>query len=256
METDYAAEYATLYNGHWWWRARETFIMDALSALPLKRGAAILDVGCGDGLLFDRLAEIGDVEGIETDGSNVTPGGRWADRIRVQPFDESFDPGRAYSLVLLLDVLEHLQNPVGCLRRAIELLDDTGTLVLTVPAFRALWTSHDELNHHVTRYTRRQLDEQVQSAGGRMESSRYFFQWMFPAKLAVRAREAAFGSIPSSPRIPPHVINEALRRLSIVEQKTISRLSMPFGTSLLAVIGRVDRASATNGIPDVGLSPR
>ena len=241
MEIDYVAEYATLYKRHWWWRARETFILDALSRLPLKPGASILDIGCGDGLLFDRLAEFGDVEGVEMDESSVTPSGRWADRIRVQPFDDSFDPGRTYSLVLLLDVLEHLPNPVGCLRRAIELLDDTGTLVLTVPAFRALWTSHDVLNHHVTRYTVRQLDEQVRCAGGRTETSRYFFQWMFPAKLAVRAGEAAFGSKPLTPRIPPHAINAALRRLSILEQRTISRLPMPFGSSLLAVVGRPDR---------------
>jgi SAM-dependent methyltransferase len=236
VETDYAAEYATLYHGHWWWRAREAYIMDALSTLQLGQGAAILDIGCGDGLLFDRLAEIGEVEGIEMDEASVTAGGRWSDRIRVQPFDESFDPGRTYSLVLLLDVLEHLENPVGCLRRAIELLDPGGTLVLTVPAFRALWTSHDELNHHVTRYTRRDLDEQVQRAGGRLESARYFFHWLAPAKLATRAREAAFGVEGRPPRIPPRIVNDALRRLSTMEQKTLSRLPVPFGSSLLAFV--------------------
>jgi SAM-dependent methyltransferase len=238
VETDYAAEYAKLYNGHWWWRARETFILDALSNVHVPRGAAILDVGCGDGLLFDRLAEIGDVEGIEPHGPSVTPGGPWADRIHVQPFDETFDPGRLYGLVLLLDVLEHLPEPVAGLRRAIELLDTGGALVVTVPAFNALWTAHDDLNHHVTRYTRGLLGGQVRQAGGRIERSRYFFQWMVLPKLAVRASEALRGSRPKPPGIPPRLANEALRRLSIAEQMTVTRLDLPFGSSLLAVVRR------------------
>ena len=241
MQTEYVAEYATLYHGHWWWRARETFILNVIATLRLRRGAAILDVGCGDGLFFDRLAQFGDVEGVEIDGTSVTPGGRWAHRIRVQPFDESFDPGRTYALVLLLDVLEHLQNPVGCLRRALELLDESGAVLLTVPSFRALWTSHDDLNHHVTRYTRRELEAQVRRAGGQIERSQYFFHWMFPAKLAARARESVLGADPRPPRIPPRVVNETLRRLSLVEQKSLSRLPMPFGSSLLAVVRKADR---------------
>jgi SAM-dependent methyltransferase len=236
MEADYAAAYSTLYNNHWWWRAREAFVMDALSVLHIPAGSAILDIGCGDGLMFDRLAEIGDVEGVESDGASVSTNGRWADRIRVQTFDESFDPGRTYALVLLLDVLEHLDNPVGCLRRAIELLDADGTLVITVPSFRVLWTSHDDMNHHVMRYTRRQLDEQVSSAGGRVQASRYFFHWMFVAKLVERAREAVFGATARPPGIPPHFVNEALRRFSRFEQRAFSRFSVPFGGSLLAFV--------------------
>ena len=49
----------------------------------------------------------------------------------------------------MLDVLEHLPNPVVYLRRAEELLDLRGNLLITVPAFSCLWTTHDELNHHV-----------------------------------------------------------------------------------------------------------
>jgi SAM-dependent methyltransferase len=238
MEADYAAAYSMLYNHHWWWRAREAFVMDALATLHLPPGSPILDIGCGDGLMFDRLAEIGDVEGVEADGASVSANGRWADRIRVETFDESFDPGRRYALVLLLDVLEHLDNPVGCLRRGIDLLDRDGTLVITVPSFRALWTSHDDLNHHVMRYTRRELEEQVSSAGGRVEVSRYFFQWMFVAKLVERAREALFGPTAGPPGIPPRLVNESLRRFSRFEQRVFSHFSVPFGGSLLAFVQR------------------
>ena len=42
----------------------------------------VLDVGCGDGLFFDRLERFGRVEGLEPDPSLVTDP-RWRDRIRI-----------------------------------------------------------------------------------------------------------------------------------------------------------------------------
>src|SRR5262249_30564920 len=101
---------------------------------------------------------------------------------------------------------------------------------------RALWTSHDDMNHHVTRYTRPQLEAQVSSAGGRVEASRYFFHWMFVAKLVARAREAGVGAAASPPARPPPRVNEGPRRLSRVEQRAFSRFLLPFGSSLLAIV--------------------
>jgi SAM-dependent methyltransferase len=237
MNPEYALRYRELYEKHWWWRAREDLIMETLEHLiPPGAGGAILDVGCGDGLFFERLSRLGSVEGIEMDPTGVTTDGPWASRIRVQPFDESFQPARRYSLVLLLDVLEHFANPLPGLRRALELLEPRGAVVVTVPAFRALWTSHDVLNRHFTRYTRDSLGDLARRAGSRMESSRYFFQWMSPLKLAVRLTEAVLRPVPATPRIPPGWLNRALYRLSRLEQRTISRWPVPFGSSLLAVL--------------------
>src|SRR6266545_1573241 len=112
MDPEYALHYRRLYECHWWWRAREDFILAALERLRPGVGGAILDVGCGDGLFFEKLSRLGLVEGIEMDPTGVTPGGRWASRIHIQPFDESFQPGRQYALVLMLDVLEHFADPL------------------------------------------------------------------------------------------------------------------------------------------------
>ena len=54
----------------------------------------------------------------------------------------------------MLDVLEHLPDPLPPLRRALALVGDRGVLVATVPAFRSLWTSHDDINEHFERYTK------------------------------------------------------------------------------------------------------
>ena len=167
MHPEYALFYRELYEKHWWWRAREDLILETLERLAPGGGVEgpILDVGCGDGLFFDKLARFGSVEGIEMDPTGVSPVGRWRERIRVQPFDATFQPGKTYALVLLLDVIEHFEDPVGCLRRAVELLAPGGAILVTVPAFRALWTRHDEINRHFTRYTRRGLESVARAAG-------------------------------------------------------------------------------------------
>jgi SAM-dependent methyltransferase len=238
MDTEYAAQYGQLYANHWWWRAREAFIVDELERRHTAGEAArrILDVGCGNGLLFEQLSRFGDFEGIEPDRSAVTPDGPWSSRILLQPFDETFQPGHRYAQVLLLDVLEHVADPRSMLRRAVELLEPGGFVIVTVPALPALWTTHDDLNRHYARFTRRSLADLADGAGARVETCRYFFHWLAPVKLAVRLKESVVRSEPKSPGIPPGWLNTGLERLSRLEQITVSRLPIPFGTSLLAVL--------------------
>ena len=232
MDAAYAREYRELYERHWWWRAREALVLRTLRRLREGRGPGrILDVGCGDGLFFDRLAELGEVEGLEPDASLLTPGSPHRGRITVAPFDERFQPGRRYALVLMLDVLEHLPDAEGALRHARSLLEPGGRLVVTVPAFQWLWTHHDDLNRHYVRYTESTLRDVAGRAGLRVEESRYFFHWTVPGKLAVRAKERVLG--PGGPeRVPAAPVNRALYLLSRAEQA----LRLPFGSSLLAVL--------------------
>src|SRR5579862_4942250 len=122
MDTEYRKHYRNLFQRHWWWRARTEFIVHNLkSILPRGGHLNILDVGCGEGLFFDRLSEFGHVEGIEVEGA-LPVDSPWLNRIRVCPFDETFQPEKQYSLILMLDVLEHLADPAAALRNVRRLL--------------------------------------------------------------------------------------------------------------------------------------
>jgi len=58
MDVAYARRYRELYERHWWWRAREHVILDTLRRIEPPGGfPSILDIGCGDGLFFDRLVD-------------------------------------------------------------------------------------------------------------------------------------------------------------------------------------------------------
>ena len=239
MDSEYAGSYSGLYRNHWWWRAREELLVAELRRSRPEGGfGRILDVGCGDGLFFDRLAEFGAVSGVEPDSTTIDVAAPHSDRIHVGPFDDSYEPGGRYGLILMLDVLEHMTEPEQAIRKAIGLLEPQGKLLVTVPAFNLLWTRHDDYNHHLTRYTSGSFTAMATRAGLRLDRRRYFFHWTFAAKLVARAIESISTPEAKSPRVPPAPINMLLYGLSRLEQVSLGWLPVPFGSSLLVVGGR------------------
>lgn len=246
MDPEYGKRYRELYERHWWWRAREEAVLDVLSHhLGSRTDLQILDVGCGDGLFFNRLQQFGDVEGIEPAADLVDLHGSHRARITVAPFDESFCPGKRYSLILMLDVLEHLDRPAGALRHALSLLEPGGLLLVTVPAFPMLWTSHDILNQHRTRCTKSSFRSMAAQAGMRILEARYFFLWLFFAKLLVRGMEGLLGARPEIPKAPAPWLNGLLWKLSRSENRIALAFSLPFGSSLL-VLGTTEHKDTSS----------
>jgi 2-polyprenyl-3-methyl-5-hydroxy-6-metoxy-1,4-benzoquinol methylase len=245
LDPNYGKHYRELYKNHWWWRAREETVLEVLRRrIGSKANVHILDVGCGDGLFFDRLQEFGDVEGVEPAGELVDPKGPHRAKISVAPFDESFCPARRYSLILMLDVIEHVDQPESALRHAWTLLEPGGLLVITVPAFPMLWTNHDVLNQHRTRFTKARIRKLAKQARLRILDARYLFGWVFPAKLLLRAKEKITAAKPDIPRVPGPGWNHFLWRLSRAENRLALRVLFPVGSSLLVL------ATGENSNPD------
>lgn len=234
MDPGYGAQYEELYRRHWWWRAREAAITAELERIrPAGGWRRLLDVGCGNGLFFDRLAELGQVSGVEPDTALLDPNGRWRHAIQAVPFDQKFQPGHQFDVILMLDVLEHLDQPEAALRHALALLAPGGVVVITVPAFQWLWTRHDDLNHHRRRYNRRTFRELARHAGLRIAQERFLFQWLVPAKLLARALERLSSKPPALPRVPPEPLNSTLRIVSLIQERITRVIRVPFGSSLM-----------------------
>jgi 2-polyprenyl-3-methyl-5-hydroxy-6-metoxy-1,4-benzoquinol methylase len=238
VDPEYGKRYRTLYERHWWWQAREQIVLKELHALnPKGSWGSILDIGCGDGLFLPRLEALGEVQGVEPDASLVSQSSleRWI--IHLRPFDSTFHPQEAFSLILFLDVLEHLAEPISALTHAIELLAPGGILFVTVPAFPVLWTSHDDANHHYLRYTKSSFSRLADAAGMRILRHRYFFHWLFGPKLAMRGVEKVVGRNRESmsPKLPPGWLNRLLKTFSLAENEVLAPLRIPFGSSLLVV---------------------
>lgn len=243
MESTYGRMYRDLHERHWWWRAREAHVLRWLRGLmrgPTRGGGArILDVGCGDGLMWDRLEELGHVEGIEPDARLVNPGSRRRQRIEIASFPAGRPRETRYDVVLLLDVLEHIEDEQAALGRVASLLDAGGHLLLTVPALPLLWSEFDELNGHQRRYTRGTLHAAVEAAGLEIVRLRYYYVWTV---LPLLARRMLFRSARAGEsrflRIPPAPVNRLLYRLSVAEHLLGGVLPPPVGSSIIALARR------------------
>lgn len=240
MDREYVRVYSELYERHWWWRARETLLLDLIRRRCPEGGyGSILDIGCGNGLFFGKLREFGEPEGVEADPAWREFGRPSPAQVHYRVFDSTFQPEKRYGLILMLDLIEHLDDPAGALHHAVNLLTGDGKLIVTVPAFLQLWTSHDDLNHHVTRFTRGSFLPIARQAGMSIETMRYFFHWLFFAKAAVRLKESlAKPARPETPGIPPAWINGLLTTACEIENSLLAPLAIPFGGSLLAIGGR------------------
>ncbi len=239
MDPTYALEYRTLHERHWWWRAREAVVARELErAKPSGGWRRALDVGCGDALHFPLLLRHAEaVEGVEPDRDLLTDQGlnQSGGEVHIQPFDATFRPDHTFDVMVFLDVLEHMDNPLAALTHAHTLMAPGGTLVATVPAWMHLWTTHDDLNHHVTRYTVPRLRRLLTDAGFTVTSARYFFRWVHAAKLVQRGMEALSRPAPTTPSVPPAPINGALTAASRLEEMALRWLPLPVGSSVLAV---------------------
>jgi SAM-dependent methyltransferase len=187
MDEQYELRTHEVEDDHWWYRGRRRVIREALLALNLPPGIEILDAGCGSGRNMVELTEFGEVTGLELAEASVEAarercvGEVVAGSVDDMPFaDDSFD------LAVSLDVIEHLPDEHRSLSEMRRVVKPGGTLLVTVPAYKWLWSDHDVVNHHYRRYTRAMLEQAAAQAGWETFSTTHFNGLLLPAAIAAR----------------------------------------------------------------------
>jgi len=238
MQSDYALQYEDLWKRHWWWRSRKQFVLARLRKLARQKNfTQILDAGCGNGLFFEELQQFGAVRGIEPDSGLVTSDGPFRSQIEVRPFDSTYQPPSPLNLVLMLDVLEHIEDDLAAARHVHKILAPGGVFLLTVPALMWLWSQHDDANLHFRRYHKATLRRVLTEAGFRVEYVQYFFGWTIVPMLLRRLLAPGKQNQPAAYRVkvPPGPVNTLMYAKSRFEQLTFGRWGLPVGSSLIAV---------------------
>jgi len=242
---DYFDVMARYAGEHWWYRARRDLIA-ALLKDRVPAGADALDVGCGTGEILDLLVALGarSVAGTDVERAVLDHARARTRHGRVVRSSAERLPVRSTSVDLLtsLEVIEHLEDDVRALREYHRVLRPGGRLLVTVPAYQALWSDHDTRAGHYRRYRAAQLEAVLDRAGFELERCTYYFSFLAPAAFVVRRTPMGrvLGDTDEESSDGP-MARRILGWLSLREQRWLAAgRDMPFGLSIAALAHRRD----------------
>jgi SAM-dependent methyltransferase len=228
---------------HWWYRGRRKVIRAELDALPLGADAQVLDAGCGSGRTMQELEDYGTVRGIELDEDAAELArSRGHGEVTVGRLEQLPWPDGTFDLITSLDVIEHTPDDRATLAELLRVCRPGGWLLVTVPAYQALWSQHDEANHHYRRYSRTMLRNAAAGAGWTVTRMTSFNSVLLAPAAAVRLARRRFparNGAADDLTIPPGWLNDLLERPLRIEAGWLAnghRLGL--GLSLLAVMRR------------------
>ena len=101
---------------------------------------SILDLPCGDGTLTALLCEKFDrVVGVDASSKHLIVAKENVSKAEFyESLIEDFSPTESFDNVIMLNILEHVLDPVSVLKKAASFLNDNGVLIVHVPNANAI----------------------------------------------------------------------------------------------------------------------
>ena len=235
-------EYERMFRNedhYWWFVSRRELVLDLVSRLPRDDDARILDIGCGTGATASALRKYGEVLGLDFSTTALECCRRRGLTNVVHGRAESIPLPDCYAdAIVATDILEHLDDDLAALTEFYRVLKPGGHAVITVPAYRFLWSEHDVALMHQRRYVARELVDVSTRAGFRVAKQSYALCFLFPLSLGrLLKRSSPSGKAPEAQIKPvPAWLNRALVRFQRLETAFLRWGRLPFGLSVVAVL--------------------
>jgi ubiquinone/menaquinone biosynthesis C-methylase UbiE len=224
-----------------WFRHRNHVLELLLDRYP--PAGALWDVGGGNGFQAMALERRGRPVVLVEPGfagcrNAKKRGVNWVVQATLESL--ALPPGWVHG-ISLLDVLEHLRDPLAVLRESFRVLRPGGRIYVTVPAFTVLWSDEDIYAEHERRYHAPILANDLEKSGFAVEYITYYFQPLFIPILLLRALPYRLtGGKPQEMDLREHkpggTRQKVIESLLARERSALSRgRRLSFGSSLLAV---------------------
>jgi SAM-dependent methyltransferase len=143
------------------------------------------------------------------------------------PFESAFD------LIGSFDVLEHIDDDALALQNIHKALKDDGSLILTVPQHKWLWSAYDDMACHKRRYSREELRAKLKNAGFKIIRMTSFMTFLLPMMAVSRFKKTPD---PTALLFINRTMNSFFYQINRIEQILINHdINLPIGGSLLCI---------------------
>lgn len=239
MDPSHLQQLVELEDNYWWHVAKRQLVTGLLKRFCPPPGR-LVEGGIGSGRNLVEFSKLGyDVTGFDLMPESVEHvRQRGIEDVHVhdlgQPWPVECGELRA---VVLLDVLEHVADPVEVLRHVHNALADDGAVIVTVPAYPWLFSRWDQQLGHFRRYTVREFRHHAAEGGFRVQWLNHWNSFTLPAAMAVRGWEKLFPNRqqPDFPAVSSFT-NRALLTAAAAERWCMNGVSVPAGLSLAGVL--------------------
>jgi SAM-dependent methyltransferase len=243
-EVAYLSASAPVNMGDWWfdiatsdhfWIRRRFEVMKRLADSVVRKSRSIAEVGCGNGLLQRDVEDYYGipVAGFELNGialqknvSRLSPLYCYNIHQRNPEFRHHFD------LLMLFDVLEHIDDENGFLQAVKFHLAQSGSLLINVPAHQFFYSDYDRAAGHIRRYSASQLEGVAKRNGFKVHAFTYWGLPLVPLLLLRKAMRMQSGNGKAGFDMRSNMMNILLgflARAELVPQRFL-------GTSVMAVL--------------------
>ncbi|MFC1663751.1 class I SAM-dependent methyltransferase [Patescibacteria group bacterium] len=235
-------EYEKLYkfeHFYWWHIGRRDIANSFLERFLKNKENQILEIGCGTGGNLEVLNKWGQVIGLDIskEALNFCKKRGFTNLIlgkaeKISLSDNSCD------LVLALDVLEHTKDDKRVIKESWRVLKGGGFFLAIVPAYKFLWSEHDEALGHKRRYSILEFKKKLREADFKIIKISHLVTFVFPLVLGYRIlRKTLF---PKSKKNTAYVflpgfINDFFIFLLKLESFLLKYFNLPFGTSIICL---------------------
>lgn len=180
-------EVATLDH---FWVKRRFEVLRKLLGRGFQPESLVAEVGCGHGLVQAQFCK---AYGVSVDGYELNEFALSQSVAKAQPrfiydiHERREELKEKYGLIIMFDVIEHIEDEKGFLDAVLFHLAPGGLLAVNVPALEWLRSRYDDEQGHFRRYTLRRLEELGAGCGLSRLKSTYWSLPMVPLLLIRKA---------------------------------------------------------------------
>ncbi len=241
MRTHFIKEIKQMEDTHWWHRAKREIIASVIQKEidKSKKKLRILEIGAGTSLLIKEFIHSADTFALDRSKTALALSKKngigntiHADLGTYSGYKKNF-----YDIVVAADVLEHLEDDFGAVKKIHDMLKKGGIFIIHVPAHQSLFSYWDKSLGHYRRYEKADLKKLIKHSPFTISFLSFRLPSAYPFVRIFRMLSSNTNKKRKSDFEQFSLLNLPLYLYTRTEDALIRRklIHPPFGLSLFAI---------------------